>query len=74
MQLLTGLDINVKFGSVSAFEFNDAISLLDILNIRLYHLWVIDQTELCFSKVHHLSYNQLVEKLFNDDAIRGNYF
>jgi len=69
-QLLTGLDINVKFNSVSSFEFNDAISLLDILNIRLYHLWIVDQNEPSFQTINNLSYSQLVEKLFEDESIR----
>jgi len=71
--LLTGLDINVKFNSISSFEFNSAISLLDILNIRLYHLWIIEENEISFNKINNLSYNQLVEKLFEDQDIRGNH-
>lgn len=66
-QLVTGLDINVKFCSVSSFEFNPAISLLDILQIKLYHLWIIDSSEPNYAIIKDLSYNQLVEKSFTDE-------
>ena len=63
---MTGLDINVKFNSVSSFEFNPAISLLDILKIKIFHLWVIDSSDPLYEQIHNLTYNQLVEKIFDD--------
>jgi len=65
-QLLTGLDINIKFNSVESFEFTQALSLFDFLDISLFHCWVIGETEPAFDKVKDLSYNQLVVALCED--------
>ena len=62
----------MKFCSVSSFEFNPAISLLDILQIKLYHLWIIDSSEPNYAIIKDLSYNQLVEKSFTDEDCKGN--
>ena len=70
---MTGLDINVKFNSVSSFEFNPAISLLDILKIKIFHLWVIDSGDPLFEQIQNLTYNQLVEKIFDDAEMKGKF-
>ena len=70
---MTGLDINVKFNSVSSFEFNPAISLLDVLKIKIFHLWVIDSGDPLFEQIHDLTYNQLVEKIFDDAEMKGKF-
>ena len=70
---MTGLDINVKFNSVSSFEFNPAISLLDILKIKIFHLWVIDSSDPLYEQIHNLTYNQLVEKIFDDADMKGRW-
>ena len=70
---MTGLDINVKFNSVSSFEFNPAISLLDVLKIKIFHLWVIDSGDPLFEHIHDLTYNQLVEKIFDDAEMKGKF-
>lgn len=63
-KLAHGLDLNVKFSGVDAFEFTEEISVFDALAIRLLHGWVYDPSnaELC-SVVGDMSYNHVLFKL-----------
>ena len=66
--MITGLDVNVKFTSVKDFEYTNECIIFDLLNISLYHGWLVDPTnqfELS-SVIQSLSYNQLVEKIISD--------
>ncbi|OZJ03530.1 hypothetical protein BZG36_03416 [Bifiguratus adelaidae] len=40
--LQTGLDVNVKFSNINAFEPTSGLSLFDILNVDIVHGWVVD--------------------------------
>ncbi|XP_008826483.1 ubiquitin carboxyl-terminal hydrolase MINDY-1 isoform X1 [Nannospalax galili] len=63
-KLATGLDVNVRFTSVSDFEYTPECSVFDLLGIPLYHGWLVDpQSPEAVSAVGKLSYNQLVEKI-----------
>jgi len=62
-QLLTGLDINVKFYNCQAFEFSAPLSVFDCLRVKLYHCWVASH-----EKIKGLSYNQLTVALCEEDC------
>ncbi|XP_067282140.1 ubiquitin carboxyl-terminal hydrolase MINDY-1 [Pseudorasbora parva] len=63
-KLSTGLDVNVRFTGVSDFEYTPECIVFDLLDISLYHGWLVDpQSPEVVSAVGKLSYNQLVEKI-----------
>ncbi|XP_059411897.1 ubiquitin carboxyl-terminal hydrolase MINDY-1-like isoform X2 [Carassius carassius] len=63
-KLSTGLDVNVRFTGVSDFEYTPECIVFDLLDIPLYHGWLVDpQSPEVVSAVGKLSYNQLVEKI-----------
>ncbi|KAM9294573.1 ubiquitin carboxyl-terminal hydrolase MINDY-1 [Gastrophryne carolinensis] len=63
-KLSTGLDVNVRFTGVSDFEYTPECIVFDLLNMPLYHGWLVDpQSAEMVSAVGKLSYNQLVEKI-----------
>ncbi|MBN3294062.1 MINY1 hydrolase, partial [Polypterus senegalus] len=63
-KLSTGLDVNVRFTGVSDFEYTPECIVFDLLNIPLYHGWLVDpQSQDTVKAVGKLSYNQLVEKI-----------
>ncbi|KAF6769215.1 hypothetical protein AHF37_11607 [Paragonimus kellicotti] len=62
--LQTGLDINVRFTGVSAFEFTPALSIFDLFKIPLYHGWLVEPEDMALSSiVGGRSYNQLAERI-----------
>ncbi|KAJ8273647.1 hypothetical protein GJAV_G00103990 [Gymnothorax javanicus] len=66
-KLSTGLDVNVRFTGVSDFEYTPECIVFDLLDIPLYHGWLVDpQSVEMATAVGKLSYNQLVEKIIND--------
>ena len=69
---MTGLDINVKFNSVSSFEFNPAISLLDILKIKIFHLWVIDSSDPLYEQICEPKCNSAFLYFYLPDWTRMN--
>lgn len=66
-KLITGLDVNVKFNGVTEFEFTPELIVFDLLNICLYHGWIIDPSDSLNSEIISVvgscSYNQLVERI-----------
>ncbi|XP_054854263.1 ubiquitin carboxyl-terminal hydrolase MINDY-1 [Eublepharis macularius] len=63
-KLSTGLDVNVRFTGVSDFEYTPECIVFDLLNVPLYHGWLVDpQLAEAVQAVGKLSYNQLVEKI-----------
>ncbi|XP_016402316.1 protein FAM63A-like, partial [Sinocyclocheilus rhinocerous] len=65
-KLSTGLDVNVRFTGVSDFEYTPECIVFDLLDILLYHGWLVDpQSPEVVSAVGKLSYNQLVEKIID---------
>jgi hypothetical protein len=60
-KLHTGIDVNVKFSGVDAFEYTPEIGLFDLVGVSLYHGWVADPQEReMYQIVGKTSYNQLV--------------
>lgn len=41
-KLSTGLDVNVRFTGVSDFEYTPECIVFDLLNVPLYHGWLVD--------------------------------
>lgn len=65
-KLSTGLDVNVRFTGVTDFEYTPECIVFDLLNIPLYHGWLVDpQSPEMVAAVGKLSYNQLVEKIID---------
>ena len=69
--LSKGLDVNVKFGGVNEFEFDRNIAVFDILDVNLYHGWVVDPLDDVFGPLRALAYNALVERVVMYDAKFG---
>jgi len=58
-----GIDVNVQFKGITAFEFTSELMLFDFCNTRLVHGWLVDpQDQETHTLISNLSYNQLVEK------------
>ncbi|XP_040044688.2 ubiquitin carboxyl-terminal hydrolase MINDY-1 isoform X2 [Gasterosteus aculeatus] len=65
-KLSTGLDVNVRFTGVTDFEYTPECIVFDLLDIPLYHGWLVDpQSPEMEASVGKLSYNQLVEKIID---------
>ncbi|XP_071424295.1 ubiquitin carboxyl-terminal hydrolase MINDY-2 isoform X2 [Pithys albifrons albifrons] len=65
-KLQTGLDVNVKFTGVRVFEYTPECIVFDLLDIPLYHGWLVDpQVPDIVKAVGNCSYNQLVEKIIS---------
>ncbi|XP_044139228.1 ubiquitin carboxyl-terminal hydrolase MINDY-2 isoform X1 [Bufo gargarizans] len=65
-KLQTGLDVNVKFTGVRVFEYTPECIVFDLLDIPLYHGWLVDpEIAEVGTAVGNCSYNQLVEKIIS---------
>ncbi|KAJ6714548.1 NF-E2 INDUCIBLE PROTEIN [Salix viminalis] len=49
-QLATGIDVNLKFRRIDDFEFTRECAIFDLLDIPLYHGWIVDP-QLLSSKI-----------------------
>ncbi|XP_037092601.1 ubiquitin carboxyl-terminal hydrolase MINDY-2-like [Pollicipes pollicipes] len=68
-KLQTGLDVNVKFCGVQEFEYTSECCIFDLLNVRLYHGWLVEPglPDLCRA-VGQCGYNQLVDKIITNKS------
>ncbi|RDY10920.1 Ubiquitin carboxyl-terminal hydrolase MINDY-1, partial [Mucuna pruriens] len=41
-RLATGIDVNIKFRRIDDFEFTRECAIFDLLDIPLYHGWIVD--------------------------------
>ncbi|SBT47714.1 hypothetical protein POVWA2_055550 [Plasmodium ovale wallikeri] len=63
-QLKYGLDVNCKFTDIHSFEYTKGLCIFDMLNIPLYHGWVISSEDLIFySYLKDYSYNVIINKI-----------
>jgi hypothetical protein len=63
-QLAVGLNVNVRFTSITDFEFTKECLIFDLLGIRLVHGWLVDPADsVTYSLLKNLSYNQLIERI-----------
>ncbi|CAE7784312.1 mindy1 [Symbiodinium pilosum] len=72
-KLNVGLDVNCRFGGVADFEYTQETTVFDMLDIALYHGWIITEEDTRSHEVlSHLSYNQVVEKLIAYEELQTN--
>ncbi|OQR85499.1 FAM63B-like [Achlya hypogyna] len=65
-----GLDVNVQFHAVDAFEYTSALAIFDLLAIRLVHGWVVDPQDIeTASVLQHKSYNHLIETVIDHHSV-----
>ncbi|XP_044959884.1 ubiquitin carboxyl-terminal hydrolase MINDY-2 isoform X2 [Hordeum vulgare subsp. vulgare] len=63
-RLTTGIDVNVMFRKVDDFEFTPERAIFDLLDIPLYHGWIVDpQDNDTASAIGSKSYNALASGL-----------
>lgn len=59
---MTGIDVNVRFTGVDKFEYTPDCLIFDLLNIPLYHGWLVEpERGPIADAVGQHSYNQLIE-------------
>ncbi|KAJ3672427.1 hypothetical protein LUZ60_007148 [Juncus effusus] len=72
-QLAKGLDVNMHFGKINDFEFTRECAIFDLLDIALYHGWIVDpQDAETASVIGSKSYNTLVADLVNKLSEHSN--
>lgn len=54
-KLQTGLDVNVKFTGVRVFEYTPECIVFDLLDIPLYHGWLVDPQVTFFFSFFHIT-------------------
>ncbi|MBA0616785.1 hypothetical protein Godav_026277 [Gossypium davidsonii] len=63
-RLATGIDVNIKFRRTNDFEFTSECAIFDLLDIPLYHGWIVDPQDYeTASAVGSKSYNAIMEEL-----------
>jgi len=73
-KLQTGLDVNVRFTGVADFEYTEDSLIFDLLDISLYHGWLVDpQTTEVAAAVANMSYNQLVENIISNRSSNDSH-
>ena len=66
--LEAGLDVNVIFNAVGAFEFTPEISAFDAFNCRLLHGWVCDPQDVATARaLNSRSYNEVTQLITSED-------
>lgn len=62
--LATGIDVNIKFRRIDDFEFTRECAIFDLLDIPLYHGWIVDpQDHDTAMAIGSKSYNALMGEL-----------
>ncbi|KAF3448465.1 hypothetical protein FNV43_RR09178 [Rhamnella rubrinervis] len=63
-RLATGIDVNIKFKRIDDFEFTPECAIFDLLDIPLYHGWIVDPQDYDTANAIGLkSYNALTGDL-----------
>ncbi|KAK6137602.1 hypothetical protein DH2020_028659 [Rehmannia glutinosa] len=63
-RLTTGIDVNLKFRRIDDFEFTRECAIFDLLDIPLYHGWIVDpQDRETADAIGSKSYNTLMGEL-----------
>ncbi|XP_076930247.1 uncharacterized protein LOC143594958 [Bidens hawaiensis] len=63
-RLATGIDVNIKFTRIDDFEFTRECAIFDLLDIPLYHGWIVDPQDTdTSSAIGSKSYNTLMGEL-----------
>ncbi|XP_078440314.1 FAM63A-like protein (DUF544) [Wolffia australiana] len=70
-RLASGIDVNVLFRKIDDFEFTRECAIFDLLDIGLYHGWIVDPQDVeTAAAIGSKSYNALVGELVAIDAKR----
>lgn len=68
-RLTTGIDVNLKFRRIDDFEFTPECAIFDLLDIPLYHGWIVDpQDRETDEAIGSKSYNTLMGELVSLEA------
>ncbi|KAH6778974.1 hypothetical protein C2S52_010211 [Perilla frutescens var. hirtella] len=68
-RLTTGIDVNLKFRRIGDFEFTPECAIFDLLDIPLYHGWIVDpQDHETADAIGSKSYNKLMGDLVSLEA------
>lgn len=53
-KLSTGLDVNVRFTGVTDFEYTPECIVFDLLDVPLYHGWLVDPQvrDIAHARIH----------------------
>ncbi|KAK2664695.1 hypothetical protein Ddye_003269 [Dipteronia dyeriana] len=71
-RLATGIDVNLKFRRIDDFEFTPECAIYDLLDIPLYHGWIVDPQDFDTAEaIGSKSYNALMGELVALESIRG---
>ncbi|CAI9093901.1 OLC1v1029503C3 [Oldenlandia corymbosa var. corymbosa] len=63
-RLTTGIDVNIKFRRIDDFEFTRECAIFDLLDIPLYHGWIVDPQDCeTANAIGSRSYNTLMGDL-----------
>ncbi|KAK4262699.1 hypothetical protein QN277_028230 [Acacia crassicarpa] len=63
-RLATGIDVNIKFKRINDFEFTPECAIFDLLDISLYHGWIVDPEDRdTANAIGSKSYNALMGEL-----------
>ncbi|KAL1828411.1 hypothetical protein ACET3Z_006823 [Daucus carota] len=63
-RLTTGIDVNIKFKGITEFEFTRECAIFDLLDIPLYHGWIVDpQDSDTYNAIGSKSYNTIMGDL-----------
>uniref|UniRef100_A0A1J3FYL5 Protein FAM63A n=1 Tax=Noccaea caerulescens TaxID=107243 RepID=A0A1J3FYL5_NOCCA len=63
-RLTTGIDVNIKFRRIDDFEFTPECAIFDLLDIPLYHGWIVDPQDVeAANAIGSKSYNALMGEL-----------
>ena len=66
-----GMDVNIRFTSVDAFDHTKETAVLYLLGIRLFHAWIVSEDDFTvFPYLSPLSYNEAVEKVAHYEEIK----
>uniref|UniRef100_A0A7N0UQG4 MINDY deubiquitinase domain-containing protein n=1 Tax=Kalanchoe fedtschenkoi TaxID=63787 RepID=A0A7N0UQG4_KALFE len=75
-RLTTGIDVNLKFTGIRDFEFTPECAIFDLLDIPLYHGWIVDpQDHETATAIGSKSYNIIMSELVSLEtrAMDGSY-
>ncbi|WOL18156.1 ubiquitin carboxyl-terminal hydrolase MINDY-2 [Canna indica] len=74
-RLATGIDVNLHFTKINDFEFTRECAIFDLLDIGLYHGWIIDPQDTdTAAAIGSKSYNTLVAELVDHEARRSERY
>uniref|UniRef100_A0A7N0RBH3 MINDY deubiquitinase domain-containing protein n=1 Tax=Kalanchoe fedtschenkoi TaxID=63787 RepID=A0A7N0RBH3_KALFE len=75
-RLTTGIDVNLKFTGIRDFEFTPECAIFDLLDIPLYHGWIVDpQDQETANAIGSKSYNRIMSELVSLEtrSMDGSY-